>query len=82
MLVLKLIVNYIIHGVVPILDYCSGIWGFKTRDTCDKVQRRALRYFLGIHSKTPILALEGDTGWLNTKVRRHTEMVRFWMLLD
>ncbi len=42
------------------------------------MQQRALRYFLGVHSKTPILALEGDTGWLNTEVRRHTEMFRFW----
>ncbi len=48
------------------------------RDTCNKVQQKALRYFLGIHSKTPILALEGDTGWLNTEVRRHIEMFRFW----
>ncbi len=44
-------------GVVPILDYCSGVWGFQKRDTCNKVQQTALRYFLGVHSKTPILAL-------------------------
>ncbi len=42
------------------------------------MQQRALRYFLGVHSKTPSLAIEGDTGWLNTEVRRHTEMFRFW----
>ncbi len=35
-------------------------------------------YFLGVHLKTPILASEGDTGWLNTEVKRHTEMFRFW----
>ncbi len=60
------------------MDYCSGVWGFKKSDTCNKVPQRALRYLLGVHSKTPILALEGDTGWLNTEVRRHTEMFRFW----
>ncbi len=42
------------------------------------MQQRAFGYLLGIHSNTPILALEGDTGWLNTEVRRHTEMFRFW----
>ncbi len=44
-------------GVVPILDFCSGVWGFQKMDTCNKVQPRVLRYFLGIHSKTHILAL-------------------------
>ncbi len=39
--------------VVPILDYCSGVFEFKKRDTCNKVQQSALRCFLGIHSKTP-----------------------------
>ncbi len=49
-------------GVIPILDYCSGVWGFKKGIP-------AIRYFLGVHSKTPILALEGDTGWLIIEVR-------------
>ncbi len=35
-------------------------------------------YFLGVHSKTPLVALEGDTGWSNTQIRRRTEMLRFW----
>ncbi len=26
----------------------------------------------------PILALDEKTGWLNTEVRKHTEMIRFW----
>ncbi len=65
-------------GVVPILDNCTCFGGFQKRDTCNKVQQSVLRYVLGIHSKTPILALDGDTGWLNTEVRRHTEIFRFW----
>ena len=52
-------------GIVPIIDYCSGFWGFKTYNECNKIQQRALRYFVGVHSKSPLLALEGDTGWLN-----------------
>ena len=66
------------NGVVPILDYCSGVWGFKKIDSCSKIQQRALRYYLGVHNKTPLLAIEGDTGWLNCQVRRHIEMCRFW----
>ncbi len=33
---------------------------------------------MGVHPKTPLLALEGDTGWLHPSVRRHVEMLRFW----
>ena len=65
-------------GVVPIMDYAAGIWGYCKHEKCNKVQQRALRYYLGVHSKAPLLALEGDTGWVNIETRRHTEMFRFW----
>ncbi len=43
-----------------------------------KIKQRALRLYLGVHLKTPLLALEGYTGWIHPNVRRHTEMLRFW----
>ncbi len=46
--------------VVPITDYASGICGYKQYGDGDKIQFRAIRYFLGVHSKAPLLALEGD----------------------
>ena len=49
-------------GVTSVMDYCAGVWGFKKIEACDKIQLRALRYYLGVHAKTPILAIEGDTG--------------------
>ncbi len=36
----------------------------------------ALRYYKGPH-KTPLLVLEGDTGWLHFSIRRHLQMLRF-----
>ncbi len=42
------------------------------------VQQHALRFYLGVHPKTPLLVLEGDTGSIHPNVRRHTEMLRFW----
>ena len=39
--------------VVPVLDYCSGVWGFKQLNK-DNVQNRAIRYFLGVHRFTPV----------------------------
>ncbi len=65
-------------GVVPIVDYCSGILGYGNLQICRKIQQRALRYYCGVHPKTPLLALEGDTEWIHPNVRRHTEMLRFW----
>jgi hypothetical protein len=65
-------------NVCPILDYCSGVWGFKQIQSCDKVQLRANRYFLGVHNKTPLLSIFGDMGWMETRNRRQLEMLRLW----
>ena len=46
--------------VVPVTDYCSGVWGFRDFIKGDMVQNRAIRYFLGVHRFTPILAINGD----------------------
>ena len=45
--------------VVPVIDYCSGIWGFKQFNKIDTLQNRAIRYFIGVHRFTPILAIMG-----------------------
>ncbi len=60
------------------MDYCSGIWGCGNSEMCQKIQQRAFRFYLGVYPKTPLLALEGDTGWIHPNVRRHTKMLRFW----
>ena len=43
---------------------------------CEQIQQH--RFYLGVHQKTPLLALEGDTRWVHPNVRRHIEMLRFW----
>ena len=35
--------------VVPVADYCSGVWGFRDFNKGDMIQNRAIRYFLGVH---------------------------------
>ena len=65
-------------SVSPILEYCSGVWGFKEFNQCDKVHHRAMRYFLGVHQKAPLLAISGDMGWTNTQSKRHINMLRLW----
>ena len=65
-------------GVAPILDYCSGVWGFQKFGYLDAVQNKAIRFYLGVHRFAPNLAINGDTGWTSTTVRRRVEMIRFW----
>ena len=65
-------------GVIPILNYAAGIWGYGNYAQHDYVQRRALRYFLGVHRFAPNHAIEGDMGVYPTKISRHIEMIRLW----
>ncbi len=44
----------------------------------EKIQSRAIRYFMGVHPKTPTAALFGDTGWLQFKFTRWLYMCRTW----
>ena len=72
-------------NVVPVMDYASGIWGNACSSHADKIQNRAIRYYLGVHSKTALLGLEGDVGWNTSKIRHNISMVRFWnrmLLMD
>ncbi len=48
--------------VVSSMDYESGVLGDDNSEAGNKIQFRVIRYYLGIHPKTPILALEGDIG--------------------
>jgi hypothetical protein len=64
--------------VWPILDYCSGIWHFENHECANKIQNRAIRYFLGIHRNTTIIAFQGDMGWLIPKYRYYLSTLRLW----
>ena len=65
-------------GVVPILDYCSGVWGSNKYSKIESVQNRAIRFYLGVHAFAPDIAITGDVGWLPCGVRRKIEMIRLW----
>ncbi len=42
------------------MDYGSGVCGYDNSEAGDKILFRPIRYYLGVHPKTPLLALEGD----------------------
>ena len=67
--------------VVPVMDYCAGVWGYPSFDKPQVVQNRALRSFLGVHRFTSTAAVSGDTGWIPPVVRRHVAMVALWCRL-
>ncbi len=62
--------------VVPILDYCSSVWSYCNLDKIDTVKNRALRLFLGVHKFAPNLSINADMGWIPSKIRKHTEILR------
>ena len=65
-------------GVASILDYGSCIWGYGTFDNINAVQNRALRLFLGVHRFTSNLGINGDMGWVPSKIRRYVNIIRYW----
>ena len=66
------------QGVIPITDYCSSVWGFSNPSFAEKIQNRACRYFLGVHSKTPLHVLQGDVGWLKPKYRIYLNILKYY----
>ena len=64
-------------GVASILDYAE-IWGYAKGKSCEKVQGKAIRYYLGVHKFCPLPALIGDIGWLPCHIRRQINILRFW----
>jgi hypothetical protein len=71
--------NILYHsGVVPVLDYCSSIWGYQNFGQIDTIQNQAIHFYLGVHKFAPNLAINGDVAWVSSSVRRKLEMLRYW----
>ena len=64
--------------VVPIMDYFSGIWGFLKYPAIDKVHNRACRFYLGLHAKAPVSALQAEIGWMLHKYRHFLNIFKTW----
>ncbi len=65
-------------GVAPVMDYCSGIWGYKEYSKVETVQNRAVRFYLGVHNYAPNHVIRGDIGWVTPNVRHKVEILRMW----
>ena len=65
-------------GVSSILSYGASIWGFGKDKYGQQIQNTATRYFLCVHKKAPIHALQADMGWVNVKYHFYLCAVQFW----
>ena len=43
-----------------------------------KIQKRALKFFMGVHNSTPIQAMMGDLGWTDVYIKEVLCMLRYW----
>ncbi len=48
--------------VVPVIDYSAGVWRYSKFEEGGKIQNQPIRYYLGVHQKAPILAIEENMG--------------------
>ena len=65
-------------GVIPVMDYGSGVWGCSKNTHSESIQNKACRYFMGVHNFTPLPALHGEMGWFPTKFRKFLSILRYW----
>jgi hypothetical protein len=64
--------------VVPIMDYFSALWHPVKVADYNSVHFRAIRFYMGVPSRTPLLFLEGEMDWVMPSVRRKLEAIRLW----
>ena len=46
----------------------TEIWWNPNINRCDKITKRAMRYYLGVHNLTPLPALYGEMDWLKLNI--------------
>ena len=65
-------------SIVPIMDYCSGVWGFSRNEKLDKIHARATRCYLGVNKFATKVGIEGELGWTPPHIRRMLNVLRTW----
>ena len=64
--------------VAPVMDYCAEVWSTKENSSCQAVQNKALRIFLGVHRFAAIPGLHGDMCWTSVWDRHKLHKLRYW----
>ena len=64
--------------IVPVLDYYSSVWGFKSRKSSESVQNRAIRFYSGLGKSNTICGYQYDMKWLLPHNRWKVNKLRLW----
>ena len=67
--------------LVPIMDYCSSVWGFKLYSKPDTIHYRIIKFFLGVNKYTSTPVIHEDMGWDPPLIRRKVSILRLWKRL-
>ena len=64
--------------ICPIMDYCSGVWGYVQNEKLDRIHSRIMQCFLGVNRYAPKPGIEGEMAWVPPFIRRKLDMLRLW----
>ncbi len=63
--------------VQPIMNYAAGVWGFGEQTQAQVLQNRVQHYYLGVNCFSPVAATSLEFDWLDAKMQRWVELVRY-----
>ena len=61
--------------VDPIMNYASGVWGFRHYDAPRVLQNRIMRFYLGVHKFAPVAATKLEMDWMECREKRWLNML-------
>lgn len=64
--------------VDPIMNYASGVWGFRHFDAPRVLQNRIMRFYMGVHKFAPVAAMKLEMDWLECRDKRWLNMLRLF----
>jgi hypothetical protein len=75
---LKMYTKFYDTCISPIMDYCSGVWGYDHNNKLHAIHLRTMRCYLGVNKYATKVAIEGELGWAAPQIRRMLNMLRLW----
>ncbi len=61
--------------VIPVMGYSLAIWGYSESEEGHNIEYRTTRYYLEVHQKLHIFAIQGDIGWTRSNIRYQLAML-------
>ncbi|KAK6172852.1 hypothetical protein SNE40_016429 [Patella caerulea] len=67
--------------IVPILNYCSEVWGFHSADDVERVQITFFKKILGVRTSTCNALIYHELGLCPLQIYRKICMIKYWLKL-